>query len=87
MIEAVGQAENILGTKIKRAYISIDSISLSSCVSNGSVTPTKSDQEITELDVSKAINLGWSYKIELKDGIKQTYELIKNRFWIIDLNI
>ena len=32
------------------------------------------------LDVSKAINLGWSYKIELKDGIKQTYELIKNRF-------
>ena len=32
------------------------------------------------LDVSKAINLGWSYKIELKHGIKQTYELIKNRF-------
>ena len=32
------------------------------------------------LDVSKATNLGWSYKIELKDGIKKTYELIKNRF-------
>jgi cell division protein FtsA len=53
--KAVGQAENILGTRIKKAYVSIDSISLSSSVSNGGVTPTKSDQEITSLDVSKAI--------------------------------
>lgn len=32
------------------------------------------------LDVSKATNLGWTYKINLKDGIQQTYELIKDMF-------
>ena len=32
------------------------------------------------LDVSKATKLGWTYKINLKDGIQQTYELIKDMF-------
>jgi len=31
-------------------------------------------------DVSLATNLGWSYKIPLKEGIKQTYELVKEMF-------
>ena len=32
------------------------------------------------LDTTKATKLGWTYKINLKDGIQQTYELIKDIF-------
>ena len=53
--KAVKQAENILGNKIRRAYVSIGGISLSSVVSTGSVIISKADQEITNLDVSKVI--------------------------------
>jgi len=53
--KAVKQAENVLGIKIKRAYISIGGISLSSVVSTGSVIISKADQEITSLDVAKVI--------------------------------
>jgi cell division protein FtsA len=54
--KAVKQAENVLGIKIHRAYVSIGGISLSSVVSMGSVIISKADQEITNLDVSKAIS-------------------------------
>jgi GDP-L-fucose synthase len=41
---------------------------------------TKPDGALRKvLDVTKATHLGWSCKIKLKDGIKQTYELIKNK--------
>jgi len=53
--KAVKQAENILGIKIRRAYVSIGGISLSSTVSTGSVIISKADQEITNLDVAKVI--------------------------------
>jgi len=53
--KAVKQAENILGIKIRKAYVSIGGISLSSTVSIGSVIISKADQEITNLDVSKVI--------------------------------
>ncbi|MDE2031209.1 MAG: cell division protein FtsA [Patescibacteria group bacterium] len=53
--EAVGQAEKILGSKIKRAYVSIGGISLGSIVLNGSVIISRADQEITRLDISKAL--------------------------------
>lgn len=53
--KAVKQAENILGIKIRRAYVSIGGISLSSIVSTGSVIISKADQEITNLDVTKVI--------------------------------
>ena len=53
--KAVKQAENVLGIKIRRAYISIGGISLSSIVSTGSVIISKADQEITNLDVAKVI--------------------------------
>jgi len=53
--KAVRQAENILGIKIRRAYISIGGVSLNSSVSTGSVIISKADQEITNLDVTKAI--------------------------------
>lgn len=54
--KAVKQAENVLGIKIKKAYISIGGISLSSTMSTGSVIISKADQEITNLDVSKVIS-------------------------------
>jgi cell division protein FtsA len=53
--EAVGQAEKILGSKIKRAFVSIGGISLGSVVSNGSVIISRADQEVTHLDISKAL--------------------------------
>jgi len=53
--KAVKQAENILGIKIRKAYVSVGGVSLSSIVSTGSVIISKADQEITNLDVSKAI--------------------------------
>ncbi len=53
--KAVKQAENVLGIKIRRAYVSLGGVSLSSVVSTGSVIISKADQEITNLDVAKAI--------------------------------
>jgi len=55
--EAVASAEKVAGFKIKRAFVSVGGISLSSVVSSGSVVISKADQEITNLDVSKAITL------------------------------
>ncbi|NCU28080.1 MAG: cell division protein FtsA [Candidatus Moranbacteria bacterium] len=52
---AVRQAENILGSKINRAYVSIGGISLSSTTCSGSVITTRADQEITTNDVVKVL--------------------------------
>jgi cell division protein FtsA len=54
--KAVKQAENVLGTKIKKARISISGVGLSSTLSTGSVIISKADQEITNLDVIKVIS-------------------------------
>lgn len=53
--KAVKQVESILGIKIRKAFVSIDGINLSSSFSTGSVIISKADQEITALDVSKVI--------------------------------
>lgn len=53
--KATKQAENILGKRIRKAYVSIGGVNLSSSVSNGSVIISKADQEITSLDISKVI--------------------------------
>jgi len=53
--KAVKQVENTLGIKIRRAYISIGGISLTSVISTGGVIISKADQEITSLDVSKVV--------------------------------
>ena len=53
--KAVKQAENNLQFKIKKAFVSIGGISLSSTISTGSVVISKADQEITHLDISKAL--------------------------------
>jgi cell division protein FtsA len=53
--KAVKQVETTLGIKIKKAYLSIGGVNLGSTISTGSVIISKADQEITNLDVSKAI--------------------------------
>jgi len=53
--EAIAQAEKVLGNKIRRAYISIGGINLGSTISTGSVVVSRADQEITHLDISKAL--------------------------------
>lgn len=53
--KAIKQAENVLGFKIRKAYVSIGGINLGFMISTGSVIISKADQEITNLDVSKAI--------------------------------
>ncbi|MCX6753580.1 MAG: cell division protein FtsA [Candidatus Nomurabacteria bacterium] len=55
--KAVIMAEATLGHKIRKACVSIGSISLSSCVSTGSVIISRADQEITELDISKVLTM------------------------------
>jgi cell division protein FtsA len=53
--KAIASAEANLGTKIRRAFISIGGTSLGSAISIGSVVISKADQEVTHLDVTKAI--------------------------------
>lgn len=54
--KAVSGAEKILNFRINQAFISIGGISLNSTISTGGVIISKADQEITNLDVSKAIS-------------------------------
>jgi cell division protein FtsA len=53
---AVDQAEKAAKIKIKRGYISIGGIGLSSIVGKGSVMITKADLEITELDIKNVLD-------------------------------
>lgn len=53
--QAVAQAEKTFGSKIKRAVISLGGISIASVVSSGQAIISRADQEVTHLDVSKAI--------------------------------
>ncbi len=52
---AINEAEKSAGIKIKHAYVSISSASLSSEVSVGAVIISKADNEVTELDINKAL--------------------------------
>lgn len=52
---AIEQAEKTSGQKIRNASISIGGIGLSSITTAGSIMTSKSDSEITELDVNNAI--------------------------------
>jgi len=53
--KAIIQVENTLGSKVRKACVSVGGIGLNSVVSTGSSVTGKADQEITNLDVSKAI--------------------------------
>lgn len=54
--KAIAQAEKILNFKIRKAFVSIGGISLTSTISIGSVIISRADQEITTLDISKALS-------------------------------
>jgi cell division protein FtsA len=54
---AIRQAEKTSGVKVQKAYLSIGGIGLSSVIANGSVSITRADSEITDLDVKKAIEV------------------------------
>ncbi len=54
---AVSQAEKASGIGIRRAYISVGGIGLSSVISTGSTVISRADSEITELDMQKVMEL------------------------------
>lgn len=54
---AVMQAEKSSGQKIRRAFLSIGGIGLSSMVATGTVIISRGDSEITELDLAKALEV------------------------------
>ncbi len=53
--QAVAQAEKTSGQKIRRAFLAIGGIGLSSITSTGTVIISRGDLEITDLDLSKAL--------------------------------
>ena len=57
---AVNQAEKSSKIKIKKAYISVGGIGLSSILGKGSVVISKADSEITDLDVKNVLSVAES---------------------------
>ncbi len=55
--KALAQAESMAGIQIKEAFVSIGGVSLDSVRSRGSTIISRGDNEITELDVEKAIEV------------------------------
>jgi cell division protein FtsA len=53
---AVAMAEKTSGIKIKKAFVSISSVTLRGDVSTGSAIISKADNEVTVLDVNKALS-------------------------------
>lgn len=53
---ALEQAEHSSGTRIRQATISIGGISLASHIGNGSSIISRADNEVTDLDIQKAVN-------------------------------
>ncbi|MCR4331003.1 MAG: cell division protein FtsA, partial [Patescibacteria group bacterium] len=53
--DAVAQAEKSAGMKIKKAFIAIGGLSLESAIGTGSVFVSRADNEVTEIDVKKAL--------------------------------
>jgi cell division protein FtsA len=53
---AVASAEKASGVRIKRAYISVGGVSLSSVVSTGSIVVTRGDGEVTQMDIDRAVS-------------------------------
>ena len=52
---AVRRAEKVAGVKVRRAYVSFGGIGLSSVVASGAVIISRADLEITERDISLAL--------------------------------
>lgn len=54
---AVAKAEKISGVKVRRAYVSFGGLGLGSLTTSGSVAISRADMEITERDISAAIEV------------------------------
>lgn len=52
---AINQAEKGAGMPIRKAYISVGGIGLSAIISTGTITITKADNEVGEIDIMSAI--------------------------------
>jgi len=52
--QAVIQAEKSSGVKIKKAYIAVGGIGVSSIISKSTVPVSRADQEVTEFDIKNA---------------------------------
>jgi len=52
---AISQAEKTSGIKIRRAFVSVSSVTLRSEISSGSVVVSKADGEVTNLDLDKVL--------------------------------
>ncbi|MBI2673740.1 MAG: cell division protein FtsA [Candidatus Zambryskibacteria bacterium] len=52
---AVERAEKVAGIKVKRAYVSFGGVGLGSAIANGSVVISKADLEVTDRDISSAL--------------------------------
>ncbi|HEY9480737.1 MAG TPA: cell division protein FtsA [Candidatus Paceibacterota bacterium] len=55
VMHAVASAEKASDVRIKRAYISVGGVSLSSAISTGSVVITRGDNEVTQMDIDRAV--------------------------------
>jgi len=71
--KAIKQAEDISGVKIRRAFVSIGGITLSSEINNGSSIISKADNEVTNLDINKALK-------ECEDNLKLGNKRVIERF-------
>ncbi len=68
--KAIRQAERTAGYKVKKVFISVGGIGLSSHTSTGSIMISRADNEITELDVEKVLE-------EAQRSIPQTISINK----------
>lgn len=55
--QAVAQASKAAGISVKRAFISVGGIGLSSFISQGGTVITRADSTVTELDMAKALEV------------------------------
>lgn len=55
LLEATQQAERVIGSRLRSAYLAVGGTSLSGMVVHGGISVSRADAEITELDVDKVI--------------------------------
>src|SRR3989338_10110782 len=55
--EALSAAENMAKLKLKRAYLAIGGVTLESRTADASVVVSRADQEVTEVDVKRVLEL------------------------------
>lgn len=76
---AIGQAEKVAGVKIERAYLAVGGIGLEEIRSRGETVVSRADQEVTDLDLEKALEDGEA-KIAQKIVNKKIIHVIPIRY-------